>query len=128
MDDNRCAYAFLSHRKGNVWNLIKDTDKKEYKEMAIKAAIECPAGRLQTVDKTESNRTGIRACKRNTSRPGGGGKLRDICERQYSLESADGELYEIRNRYTLCRCEKSRNKPFCDATHVPLKFSDKNCE
>ncbi len=35
------------------------------------------------------------------------------------IYSADGKLYEIRNRVTLCRCGKSTNKPFCDSSHYP---------
>jgi hypothetical protein len=41
------------------------------------------------------------------------------------IESSDGTTYEIRNRVALCRCGKSRNKPFCDATHVEIEFTDK---
>jgi CDGSH-type Zn-finger protein len=41
------------------------------------------------------------------------------------VESADGEVYEVRNRVALCRCDKSSNKPFCDATHVPSNFYDR---
>ena len=33
------------------------------------------------------------------------------------VESADGRVWETRNRMTLCRCGQSSNKPFCDATH-----------
>ena len=33
--------------------------------------------------------------------------------------SAEGKLYEVRNRVTLCRCGKSTNKPFCDSSHYP---------
>ena len=36
----------------------------------------------------------------------------------------DGSTYELRNRYALCRCGASRNKPFCDAMHVSIGFSD----
>lgn len=31
--------------------------------------------------------------------------------------SASGAGYEARNRQTLCRCGRSKNKPFCDGTH-----------
>jgi len=34
------------------------------------------------------------------------------------VESSEGQVYEIRNRVTLCRCGKSYNKPFCDGSHV----------
>jgi CDGSH-type Zn-finger protein len=40
------------------------------------------------------------------------------------IVSATGEVYEVRNRVTLCRCGSSRNKPFCDGTHVRTRFSD----
>jgi len=33
------------------------------------------------------------------------------------ITSGDGFNYEIRNRVTLCRCGKSKNKPFCDGSH-----------
>ena len=39
------------------------------------------------------------------------------------LISSDGFAYEIRNRMTLCRYGASRNKPFCDGSHVSIKFS-----
>jgi hypothetical protein len=41
------------------------------------------------------------------------------------IESSDGEVYEIRNRVTLCRCGNSKNKPFCDAAHVTTDFVNK---
>ena len=37
---------------------------------------------------------------------------------------ADGRNYETRNRYALCRCGASRNKPFCDAAHVNTGYQD----
>jgi CDGSH-type Zn-finger protein len=40
------------------------------------------------------------------------------------VESSDGKEYEIRNRVTLCRCGKSRNKPFCDGSHIEAGFND----
>ena len=41
------------------------------------------------------------------------------------LISADGTEYEQRNRIVLCRCGKSKIKPFCDGTHVEANFKDK---
>ncbi|HUS98844.1 MAG TPA: CDGSH iron-sulfur domain-containing protein [Candidatus Thermoplasmatota archaeon] len=35
------------------------------------------------------------------------------------IESANGSPYIKRNRITLCRCGKSKNKPFCDSSHYP---------
>jgi CDGSH-type Zn-finger protein len=36
----------------------------------------------------------------------------------------DGTFLETRNRVTLCRCGKSKNKPFCDGTHATVNFKD----
>lgn len=119
-DDHRCAVAKFCHRdKGSVWQLLKDTDDPEIKEEAIKGAIECPAGRLEAYDKdgrsyepelepgidilidTENDMLGSLYVK--------GGVV---------VESADGTEYEVRNRMALCRCGKSKHKPFCDGQHL----------
>ena len=42
------------------------------------------------------------------------------------VESECGKSYEVRNRQTLCRCGKSKNKPFCDATHWHIRFRANN--
>ena len=34
------------------------------------------------------------------------------------------EAYETRERFALCRCGRSANKPFCDGTHTNIGFSD----
>lgn len=36
----------------------------------------------------------------------------------------DGTFLETRNRVTLCRCGKSKNKPFCDGTHASVGFQE----
>jgi hypothetical protein len=43
------------------------------------------------------------------------------------LVAADGFRYETRNRYVLCRCGRSKDKPFCDGAHIDEKFNDGNC-
>ena len=39
------------------------------------------------------------------------------------ITGADGTTYEVRNRVTLCRCGASQNKPFCDGSHVSIRFT-----
>lgn len=34
------------------------------------------------------------------------------------IEDAQGKCYPVRNRVTLCCCGKSKNKPFCDSSHM----------
>ena len=33
-----------------------------------------------------------------------------------------GTKYPLRKIYSLCRCGQSKNKPFCDGTHVKSNF------
>lgn len=40
------------------------------------------------------------------------------------IVNPDGTLLETRNRVTLCRCGKSKNKPFCDGTHASVNFKE----
>lgn len=40
------------------------------------------------------------------------------------IMGADGQSRVIRNKAALCRCGKSRNKPFCDMTHKKIGFVD----
>ncbi len=39
-----------------------------------------------------------------------------------SIESADGEVVFEGKRVALCRCGASKNKPFCDNSHVEAGF------
>ena len=41
-----------------------------------------------------------------------------------TVESAEGERYEVRNRVALCRCGASANKPYCDGAHSEAGFAD----
>jgi len=45
-----------------------------------------------------------------------------INDQGYSTEWLEGEAYPQRETYSLCRCGRSKNKPFCDGTHVKAKF------
>lgn len=126
LDDNRCAFGRFCHtEKGIVWELIENSDQDEYREMAIKSANECFAGRLTAVDKTgkaiePEYEPAIEVLQDPEKGVSGGLFVKGYIP----LESADGEVYEVRNRVALCRCGRSGNKPFCDATHVSIGFSD----
>jgi len=41
-----------------------------------------------------------------------------------AVTAADGFVYEVRNRVTLCRCGASKHKPFCDGSHAAVRFRD----
>lgn len=40
----------------------------------------------------------------------------------YPLKWREGNKYALQKNYALCRCGRSRNKPFCDGTHTKTNF------
>lgn len=125
LDDDRCAFARFCHRKkADIWTLTKSGDHEDALDV-IKGARECPAGRLVVKDKDgqtieEDFEPSIEILQDPEKRVSGPIYVKG----NIKIESADGFVYEQRNRVTLCRCGSSRNKPFCDAMHVPTGFKD----
>lgn len=123
-----CASARFCHRAGGIWELTENSDDPKSKKIAIQEACDCPSGRLVAFDKKTKKPIEpkfkqsiglVEDLPAGVSGPifvkGG------VC-----IVSVDGAEYEIRNRVTLCRCGKSRNKPFCDGSHLPAAFRDKD--
>jgi len=121
-----CATARFCHRAGGTWRLVRNSDDPKSKQIATEEACNCPGGRLTVCDK----KTGMPIeppFKPSIS-------LVEDPEKKVSgpvwakggipVESSDGTLYETRNRVALCRCGKSRNKPFCDGSHIRARFND----
>jgi len=125
-----CALARFCHRKeGGVWDLTEASNNPEFRASAIQGTWDCPAGRLiawdkkgKSIEPTYEPSIGIiEDPAKNVSGPiwvrGG-----------IPIESCDGSAYAVRNQVTLCRCGKSRNKPFCDASHVSKGYKAKNTD
>lgn len=129
LDDDRCANARFCHtEKGSTWQMVAcDDDSTEIVNAVIKSASECPTGRLTAVTKagvlidplldpaieiTQDSEKGVSS---GIYVKGG-----------IPLVAADGFEYEKRNRIVLCRCGKSKDKPFCDGAHIEAKFKDKD--
>ncbi|BBL64240.1 MULTISPECIES: CDGSH iron-sulfur domain-containing protein [Methanosarcina] len=119
--DNKhfCVHAGFCVRAGGTWKLVK-RDDPDTRNIAIEETFNCPSGRLVIIDNTtgkaiepefEKSIVIVESTLLHEQGPlwvrGG-----------IPIESADGKLYEIRNRVTLCRCGKSENKPFCDGSHI----------
>lgn len=124
LDDGRCAYARFCHREdGDVWTMTEASSNERIKEEAIKASSDCPAGRLVHYDK-EGNPIEPNLSPKITLLQDPEMKVAAgiYVQGGIPLESADGSEYEKRNRYALCRCGASSNKPFCDATHVNVGY------
>jgi CDGSH-type Zn-finger protein len=114
-----CASGRFCHRAGGAWQLTEESDDARKRQIAVEEAGDCPSGRLVAWD---ANGAAIEP----DLEPSIGlvsdiqaGKMGPMWVRGgIPIESADGRLYEVRNRVTLCRCGKSANKPFCDGSHL----------
>jgi len=118
-----CASARFCIKKEGIWEAIKkeENETEEIKQMIFN----CPSGRLVLTDKNgnqvESNfEKEISILEDNLT----GVSSAIWVKGGIPIESSKGFIYEIRNRVTLCRCGKSSNKPFCDGTHLKIKFQD----
>jgi len=126
LDDDRCAFARFCHSdKGNTWDLLEHSNRSEYREKVIKTASDCPTGRLTAIDKAgRAIEPEYEPSIDIIQDPEEGVSAGIFVKGYIPIEAADGEQYEVRNRVTLCRCGKSYNKPFCDATHVVTEYVD----
>jgi CDGSH-type Zn-finger protein len=120
-----CAEARFCAAKGAAWHRVEDDDDESCR-IVIEEAHLCPSGRYTAVDPAtgtalEPDLPPSIAVVEDPSQ-GVSGPL--WVRGRVPVESSDGSTYEVRNRITLCRCGGSKNKPFCDATHVEIGFSD----
>lgn len=126
LDDDRCAFARFCHRqRGDVWTLTEHSDDPENRREAIAGITECPSGRLVARDKDgriieKKFKPEIEIVEDPLKECSAGIYVKGNIE----IESADGTVYEVQNRVALCRCGRSKDMPFCDATHVTIVFDD----
>jgi CDGSH-type Zn-finger protein len=115
-----CSVARFCHRGEEAWGYTKRSDDPKARETAIEEACDCPSGSLVAWDKSTGE-----AIERKlepsislteNSQDGTDGPI--WVKGGIPIESADGFVYETRQRVTLCRCGKSSNKPFCDGRHL----------
>ena len=116
-----CASARFCHRGGDIWDAIHKTDDPNAKKNVIDNSCDCPSGRLVVVDKS-TGATIEPALEKSIGAiddPATGTNGPFWVRGGIPIYSADGKLYEVRKRVTICRCGKSTNKPFCDSSHYP---------
>ncbi len=123
LDDGRCAFFRFCHTdEGDVWSLTRESYDDETRALAVKTAGECLAGRLVARSKDgEELEPEIFIIQD----PEKGVSSGIVLKGGIPVESQDGFLYEARNRAALCRCGKSGNMPFCDASHVSYLYRDR---
>lgn len=120
-DPTICSRAgFCVAARPDAWELAEMTSDPERGEQMVGMVRRCPSGRLayflapdpEPVEEDLPQEIGVVANGPYWVRGG------------VQVVAADGFHYEVRNRVTLCRCGRSRNKPFCDGTHKRIGFSD----
>ncbi|MDR1496359.1 MAG: CDGSH iron-sulfur domain-containing protein [Clostridiales Family XIII bacterium] len=114
-----CVGARFCDRGLNAWNyaMKADAEHPEYEEAAVYEACNCPSGRLTVEKGGELIEPELKAEISLAEDKAKGVRGPLAVKGGITLVSADGTEYEIRNRYTLCRCGMSLNLPFCDASH-----------
>jgi CDGSH-type Zn-finger protein len=121
-----CAFARFCDPGGKIWSLIERTDDPKVRELVIREAAHCPAGRLVLREKATGDVV-------EPKLPPSIGLVEDPAMKcsgplwvrgGIRVESANGVPYEVRNRLTLCRCGASANMPFCNGSHASIKFQD----
>lgn len=117
-DESLCEHAgFCGNRVTNVWKMIRRTNDPEVRHRLITMVSNCPSGRLAVAEPDgEPIEPGFAPSIATV--PNGPLWVRG----GIPVIAPDGFTYEVRNRVTLCRCGHSRNKPFCDGTHVEIGF------
>jgi CDGSH-type Zn-finger protein len=121
-----CASARFCHRGGDIWDQIPKTDDPQLKENCIRNEVDCPSGRLVVIDKASGQAVEPKLEQSigviEDPSVGVGGPL--WVRGGIPVYSADGKVYLVRNRVTLCRCGKSTIKPFCDSSHYPEDYQE----
>ncbi len=121
-----CAFARFCDGGIRVWNEVGESDSPEHRDLTIREANHCIAGRLSAWD----NKTGepfepelepeLALIEDPKIRSSAG----IFVSGGIPISRQDGFTYEVRNRAALCRCGQSSNKPWCDGTHASFHWND----
>ncbi|RUS66512.1 hypothetical protein CUZ56_01792 [Saezia sanguinis] len=118
-DESLCASMRFCDGAPRAWVAALKSDRANYKEIAIREACNCAAGRLTVVDKEGRVYEPQLPQEISPVEDTAAGFMGPLWVKGgIPVEGADGRTYEVRNRMTLCRCGESQNKPFCDTRHL----------
>jgi CDGSH-type Zn-finger protein len=118
-DKSLCAhYGFCGNRRTNVWEMIGETANPGVGPEVVAMVGRCPSGRLAVLQQVGAEPIEPELDPTIATIPDGA----LWAQGRIPIQAADGTEYEVRNRVTLCRCGESRNKPFCDGSHVRIGF------
>ena len=122
--EDLCALGRFCERNGTVWGLTRNSNYRKYKKAAIREACDCPSGRLVALDKGKDIEPKFKPSLSLIEDPDVKASGPIWVKGKVPVQSSKGFEYEKRNRVTLCRCGRSDNKPFCDGSHISVKFND----
>lgn len=125
--DNRrlCAHAgHCTERLASVWRMGEtpwiDPDGAELED--IIAVIEkCPSGALRYSIDGKRNDEGKQDDQVYVSENGP-----YYVTGAVTLDDSSRNTDDVSEKYALCRCGESKNKPFCDGSHWDAKFTDED--
>ena len=121
-----CTHAGFCLRASGIGNLTRSSNDPKAKRLAIEEAGNCTSGRLVVWHKEpeKSIEPEFKPSIALVEEPHKGCSGPLWVRGNVPIESSDGDTYEVRNRVALCRCGASSNKPFCDGSHMVIRFTD----
>jgi CDGSH-type Zn-finger protein len=127
--------GYCGMHDANMNQLVAGTDDTKIRALVMAMVERCPSGALtyriekQGPDIEPDLPVQIAATTEMTSEGPIEGPL--WVTGNITVERADGQLFEPRNRVTLCNCGQSCQKPLCDGTHREIQeraLRQKNAE
>lgn len=112
--EDLCAIVRYCDPDGSCWNLIKSATTIDN---AIKQTTNCCSGRLTVIKNGKKIEPDL-AQEIDCLYDGPKGHMGPLWVKGGIPVQSEDTDYEVRNRVTLCRCGKSKNKPFCDGAHL----------
>lgn len=121
-----CAGLRFCRPDGGIRDLVHKSSDPELRDLAEEQVFACTAARINLRDK-ETGEVVERDFDPEIA------TAEDPYRNYYGpltvrgpieLYGEDGEKYEDKNRYTLCRCGESSNKPYCDSAHYECKHME----
>jgi len=125
-DHSLCSKAgFCVNRFGRLAQLGDDAEDVRVRSQVIAIIEHCPSGALSCEIRTQDGAGAEALIPVEPDLP------REIAVTARGplwvtggipIERADGRPVDVRNRVVLCRCGQSKNKPFCDGSHIDIGF------
>ena len=118
-DRSLCMHAgFCGNRVTNIWEMTSDSQDKQVCAQIMSMIEKCPSGALAYTIESDGESIEPDLPVEIAVTPDGALWVSG----NIAVERADGLDFEVRNRVTLCRCGRSKNKPLCDGAHKDVGF------